>query len=63
VLACVKCNVRKANRTPDEAHMPLRRKPSKPAWLPKFGARIPTGELSSWQRFIDAAYWDVELKE
>ena len=63
VLACVRCNVRKANRTPDEAHMPLKRRPIKPAWLPKFGARLPKGDLSSWQRFVDAAYWDVELKE
>ncbi len=63
VLACVRCNVRKANRTPDEASMPLVRKPVKPSWLPRFGARVPTSELSSWQRFVDAAYWDVELRE
>lgn len=63
VLACVRCNVRKANRTPDQANMPLIRRPAKPAWLPKFGARVPLSELSSWQRFLDAAYWDVELRE
>lgn len=63
VLACVKCNVRKANRTPTQANMPLRRKPGKPTWLPRLGARVPLDELSSWQRFIDTAYWDVELKE
>jgi 5-methylcytosine-specific restriction endonuclease McrA len=63
VLACVRCNVRKANRTPDEAGMPLIRRPAKPMWLPKFGARVPLSELSSWQRFLDAAYWDVELRE
>ena len=63
VLACVRCNVHKANRTPDEAGMPLRRKPIKPSWLPKLGSRIPNEELWTWQRFVDAAYWDVELKE
>lgn len=63
VLACVKCNVQKGNRTPREAGRPLWRKPVKPSWLPKLGTRLPTGELSSWQRFVDAAYWDVELKE
>jgi 5-methylcytosine-specific restriction endonuclease McrA len=63
VLACVDCNVRKGNRTPDEARMPLIRKPSKPAWLPQLGARIPANQLGSWQRFVDTAYWDVELRE
>ncbi|HOV74571.1 MAG TPA: HNH endonuclease [Candidatus Hydrogenedentes bacterium] len=63
VLACMACNVRKANRTPEEAHMPLIRKPAKPTWLPQLGARVPTSQLMSWQRFVDTAYWDVELRE
>lgn len=63
VLACVPCNVRKGNRTPDEARMPLSRHPGKPAWLPKLGARIPKNQLTNWHRFVDAAYWDVELRE
>jgi len=63
VLACMECNVRKANRTPEEAHMPLIRRPTKPNWLPQLGMRIPSSQLSSWQRFVDTAYWDVELRE
>ncbi|MDQ1256132.1 MAG: hypothetical protein QG656_728 [Candidatus Hydrogenedentes bacterium] len=63
VLACVACNVKKGNRTPDEAYMPLIRKPAKPAWLPKLGVRIPKSQIVGWQRFVDAAYWDVELRE
>ena len=63
VLACMACNVRKANRTPEEARMPLIKKPGKPAWLPQFGTRIPNSQLMSWQRFVDTAYWDVELRE
>ena len=63
VLACVKCNVKKSNRTPDQAHMPLIKKPVKPKWLPALGIKIPIGQLSSWQRFIDTAYWDSELKQ
>lgn len=63
VLACVPCNVRKGNRTPEEAHMPLIRKPSKPSWLPKLGTRIPKSQIMNWYRFVDAAYWDVELRE
>lgn len=63
VLACVKCNVRKGDRTPEEASMPLLKKPVKPAWLPRLGARVPLGQLDSWQRFVDALYWDIELRE
>ena len=63
VLACDKCNVKKGDRTPREAGMPLIRKPIKPHWLPKLGARVPTSKISSWQRFLDTAYWDAELRE
>ncbi len=63
VLACVGCNVRKANRTPAEAGMPLIKEPVKPNWLPRLGARIPSNQIISWQRFVDTAYWDVELRE
>jgi len=31
VAACTSCNNRKGDRTPDEAHMPLRRKPFRPS--------------------------------
>ncbi len=63
VLACMPCNVRKGSRMPDEAHMPLIRRPVKPTWLPQLGMRVPTSQLISWQRFVDTAYWDVELRE
>ena len=63
VCCCVRCNVKKGNRTPEQAGMPLKRKPSKPSWLPQLGSRIPADVFGSWQRFVDAAYWDVELRE
>jgi 5-methylcytosine-specific restriction endonuclease McrA len=62
-LACVRCNIRKGSRTPEEAAMPLLRPPGKPVWLPKLGARIPKNQIMNWQRFVDSAYWDVELRE
>lgn len=62
-LACVKCNIRKGNRTPDEAHMKLLRKPAVPRWLPRFGTPIPKDELMSWQRFVDLAYWNTEISD
>lgn len=33
VAACVKCNNRKGNRTPEEAKMPLLKKPRKPHYI------------------------------
>lgn len=63
VLACVKCNVKKGDRTPGVAGMPLIRKPVKPYWLPALGTRMPTNHNSGWQRFLDSAYWDAELRE
>ncbi|HOQ88656.1 MAG TPA: HNH endonuclease, partial [Candidatus Hydrogenedentes bacterium] len=54
-------NTRKKNRTPDEAGMPLLRKPIAPRWLPRFSLRIPPESLSTWQQFVDVAYWNVQI--
>ncbi len=62
VLACVPCNVRKGNRLPEGAGMPLIRKPRKPRWIPYSGESLASTRKQSWQKFVDAAYWDVELK-
>ncbi len=59
VLACVACNSRKANRTPDEAAMKLRRAPFRPAWKPLYDAS--TIRIASWSRFLSDAYWNVPL--
>jgi len=32
VCACLRCNTRKGSRTPEEAHMPLRRSPFRPRY-------------------------------
>ncbi len=61
VLACVDCNSRKANRTPEQAAMKLRRPPFRPMWRPLYasnGIRI-----ESWSRFLSEAYWNVTLEE
>jgi len=63
VLACMKCNVRKGNRTPEEARMRLIRTPRKPSWIPHLGLRLDEARLKSWPKFVDTAYWNVELKE
>jgi len=59
VLACLDCNKRKANRTPSEAHMPLRKMPVRPTWKPLY-ARHDV-RIESWSKFLSEAYWTVEL--
>lgn len=59
VLACVECNHRKADRTPEEAGMPLRKAPARPAWT-EFHAR-QFSRVKSWSRFLAESYWSVEL--
>lgn len=60
VLACVDCNKRKANRTPEQAGMHLRRKPARPAWRPSYANHHV--RIASWAKFISEAYWTIELE-
>ena len=60
VLACVECNKRKADRTPEQAHMRLLHKPIRPKWKPLYAtSHLP---IASWTKFISEAYWNVELE-
>lgn len=61
VLACVPCNARKANRTPEQAGMRLRRHPSRPSWRPLYAE--PEVPIRSWSRFLSEAYWSISLDE
>ncbi len=61
VLACVDCNRRKADRTPEQAQMRMRCVPKRPTWRPLY---TPTQErVKSWSKFISDAYWNAELRE
>ena len=60
-LACVACNARKANRTPEQAGMKLRRTPLRPAWKPLYDAS--SIRIASWSRFLSDAYWNVPLED
>jgi 5-methylcytosine-specific restriction endonuclease McrA len=62
VCACVDCNVRKGGRTPRQANMTLIRKPEKPKRSPLLNAKLTQKKYETWQSFLDAAYWNVELK-
>lgn len=63
VCACIRCNTRKANRTPLEAGMRLIKKPKRPKWRPFVNVTISTVAHDSWKHFLDLAYWNVELGE
>ena len=63
VCCCIKCNVRKGGRTPAEAHMRLIREPVKPKRSPMITLRLGHEKYASWKQFLDAAYWNVELRE
>ena len=59
VLACVACNKRKADRTPEQAGMRLRQQPVQPTWRPLYAAH--NVRIESWSKFISEAYWNAEL--
>ncbi|MGC4073071.1 MAG: HNH endonuclease [Nibricoccus sp.] len=63
VCSCIKCNSKKANRLPHEAHMRLIRKPVKPKWRPVISLVLNTQHREMWKDFLDVAYWNVELEE
>ena len=61
VLACLACNKRKADRTPQQAAMRLRRPPDRPKWKPIYADHDL--RIESWSKFVNAAYWNVELEK
>ena len=59
-LACLDCNMRKANRSIDSSGLTLRRKPFRPSW--RGALEISLGRRkASWDKFISERYWNVEL--
>ena len=63
VCACVKCNVRKGGRVPKEAGMKLIAEPVKPRRSPVLTLRLTSEKYASWKQFLNAAYWNVELRD
>lgn len=58
VASCYGCNSRKANRTPEEAGMKLRRKPFRPATLPLTPPAIPTETMPEpWTHYMGTQQW------
>lgn len=63
VLACLQCNVRKSDRLPDECNMKLAQPPRRPHWLATLRHTLRGHNRPIWQKFVDAAYWEVVLDE
>ena len=62
VCCCVKCNVKKGGRTPEQAHMHLIKPPVKPKRSPMLTIKLGNPKYESWKSFLDNAYWSVDLK-
>ncbi|MCG3139060.1 MAG: hypothetical protein HJJLKODD_02938 [Phycisphaerae bacterium] len=62
VCCCLRCNVKKGGRTPEEAHMKLITPPVKPKRSPVVSIQLSDHRYRSWKQFLDHAYWNVELK-
>ena len=63
VCCCVDCNVHKGGRLPREAGMKLIHEPVEPRRSPVITLRLNSEKYASWRQFLDAAYWNVELKD
>lgn len=61
VTACGTCNGKKAGRTPEQAGMRLKKKPTRPSWMPSMMIRISHRSApASWRDYL---YWTSELME
>lgn len=54
VTACVRCNIRKGNRTPKEASMPLFKAPKKPMSGLNFelSKHVRNGQNTDWHKYV-----------
>ena len=59
VTCCVSCNHAKADRTPEQARMRLRRRPTKPRYLPIVTVQMNRRHVPEEWR----PYWNVALEQ
>jgi hypothetical protein len=61
VACCFTCNRKKGARTPEDAGMPLLRRPKKPAYSPIFRVTLGIRRMpKNWESFI---YWHAKLDD
>ena len=59
VTSCEPCNAAKADRTPEQAKMKLRKKPARPNWVPIFSIQLSGAPPEQWASYV---YWTAELE-
>ena len=62
VAACSPCNLRKANRTPNEADMPLTTEPRRPTRYELHHRQPEFDHRQYHHTWLDYLYWDSELE-
>lgn len=62
VAACSPCNLRKANRTPAEADMPLMTEPRRPTRYELHHRQPEFDHRQYHHTWLDYLYWDSELE-
>lgn len=55
-VACHQCNTKKGNRTPDEAHMPLRKKPVRPVNFLSFEISKQSRDVKVYEDWVKYFY-------
>ncbi len=55
VLCCKKCNLKKGNRTPEEAGLKLLKKPREPKWQALILEAFPKHKIKIWRNFLNFA--------
>jgi len=59
VTCCGECNSKKADRTPQQAKMRLRKKPERPSWVPIFSIQLSGSVPEQWASYL---YWSAPLE-
>lgn len=59
VCACLRCNIKKGGRTPNEAKMTLVRRPVKPKRNPILVLKLDNPKYESWKTWLDGVRWDL----
>lgn len=52
VCSCLRCNSKKGDRTPQEAHMQLKRPPKRPNYSPLLAMKVTNPKYESWRSFL-----------
>lgn len=61
--SCVRCNLQKGARTPEEAGFTLKRTLARPRWSQLTATKVPYEEWLPFIDTVDAAYWNTEIQE